>query len=72
MSENKNKLAFSKENYYIMLLGIGLLLFGLVIMSIDTQTFGFGFFGLTLGPIVVFIGFMIQFVAIFYKSKTKE
>ena len=31
--------------------------------------YGFGFLGLTLGPITVFLGFMIQFVAILYKSK---
>ena len=32
----------------------------------------FGFFGLTLGPIIVFLGFMMQFVAIFYKSKAAD
>ena len=52
-----------------MILGIALILLGFVIMSLDQETYGFGFLGLTLGPIIVFSGFMIQFVAILYKSK---
>ena len=67
--DNKNKLAFGKKNYMIMLIGIGVLLLGFTIMAMDNQDFGFGFFGLTLGPIVVIIGFIIQFFAIMYKSK---
>jgi hypothetical protein len=66
---NKNKLAFGKKNYIIMLVGIGVLLLGFTIMAMDDQDYGFGFFGLTLGPIVVMAGFIIQFFAIMYKSK---
>ena len=65
----QTKFAFKKINYLIMILGIALILLGFVIMSLDQETYGFGFFGLTLGPIIVFSGFMIQFVAILYKSK---
>ena len=63
------RFAFKKINYLIMILGIVLILLGFVIMSLDQETYGFGFLGLTLGPIIVFSGFMIQFVAILYKSK---
>jgi hypothetical protein len=66
---DSSKFAFSKINYMIMIGGIVVLALGFFIMSIDKETFGFGFFGLTLGPIVVMLGFLIQFVAIFYKSK---
>lgn len=66
---NKNKLAFGKKNYIIMLIGLGVLLLGFTIMTMDDQDYGFGFFGLTLGPIVVMAGFIIQFFAIMYKSK---
>jgi hypothetical protein len=69
---SKNQFAFSKINYMIMIAGIATILIGFFIMSIDTETFGFGLFGLTLGPIVVFLGFMTQFVAIFYKSKEAD
>jgi hypothetical protein len=65
----QTKFAFKKINYLIMIVGIALILLGLLIMSLDQETYGFGFFGLTLGPIIVFSGFMIQFVAILYKSK---
>ncbi|MDA7855031.1 DUF3098 domain-containing protein [Cyclobacteriaceae bacterium] len=65
----QTKFAFKKINYLIMILGIVLILLGFVIMSLDQETYGFGFLGLTLGPIIVFSGFMIQFVAILYKSK---
>jgi hypothetical protein len=62
--DNKNKLAFTKKNYILMLIGIGILILGFTIMSLDTETYGFGFLGLTLGPIVVMIGFIFQFFAI--------
>ena len=65
----QTKFAFKKINYLIMILGISAILLGFVIMSLDQETYGFGFLGLTLGPIIVFFGFMIQFVAILYKSK---
>ena len=65
----QTKFAFKKINYLIMIIGIALILLGFLIMSLDQETYGFGFFGLTLGPIIVFSGFMIQFVAILYKSK---
>ncbi|WP_421762756.1 DUF3098 domain-containing protein [Ekhidna sp.] len=71
MSE-KRKLAFSKANYVIMITGVVVLALGFIIMTMDTEPYGFGFLGLTLGPIVVMLGFIIQFVAIFYKPKTKS
>lgn len=61
-------MAFGKKNYMIMLAGIGVLLLGFFIMSIDTEPFGFGFLGLTLGPLLVMTGFGIQFWAIFQKD----
>ena len=63
MSE-KNKLAFEKINYMIMLAGIGVLILGFIIMSIDSEPYGFGTLGLTIGPIIVLLGFVIKFVAI--------
>ena len=66
---NKEKLAFKKANYILMLAGIGMLIIGFFIMSLDKEDYGFGFLGLTLGPIVVMIGFIIEFFAIFYKKK---
>lgn len=71
MSE-KRKLAFTKANYMIMIIGVVILITGFIIMTMDTEPYGFGFLGLTLGPIVVMLGFLTQFVAIFYKPKAKS
>ncbi|WP_420575545.1 DUF3098 domain-containing protein [Ekhidna sp.] len=71
MSE-KRKLAFSKVNYIIMITGVIVLALGFIIMTMDSEPYGFGFLGLTLGPIVVMLGFLIQFVAIFYKPKSNS
>lgn len=66
---NKEKLAFKKANYLIMLAGVAVLTIGFFIMTLDKEDYGFGFLGITLGPIVVMLGFIIEFFAIFYKSK---
>ncbi len=66
---NKEKLAFKKTNYIIMLAGIAALIIGFYIMTLDKEDYGFGFLGITLGPIIVMLGFIIEFFAIFYKSK---
>ncbi len=65
----KSNLPFDKNNYKIMLLGIAFIAIGFIIMSIDQQEYGFGFLGITLGPIVVLLGFIIEFFAIFHNSK---
>jgi hypothetical protein len=64
-----NKLPFGKKNYLLMLTGIGVLILGFILMSLDQAEFGFGFLGLTLGPIVVMTGFIIEFFAILHKPK---
>lgn len=62
--ENRNKMAFGKQNYILMISGIAVLILGFIIMSMDKEAFGFGVLGLTVGPIVVMIGFIIEFFAI--------
>ena len=66
---NENKLPFSKTNYIIMIAGVLTLVLGFIIMSLDQEPYGFGFLGLTLGPLVVVLGFAIEFFAILYKPK---
>jgi hypothetical protein len=67
--EKKNKLAFGRKNYIIMLIGIATLILGFIIMSLDNEPHGFGFMGLTLGPLVVMLGFIIEFFAILHKKQ---
>jgi hypothetical protein len=70
MSDNKKNFAFGRENYKWMLIGLGVLLLGYIVMSLDAAPHGQGFLGLTLGPIIIVAGFVIEFFAIFKKSKT--
>ena len=50
-----------------MILGILVLIVGFTIMSLDGEQHGFGFLGLTLGPLVVMAGFIVEIVAILHK-----
>ena len=63
----ESKLPFGKKNYQLMIAGVLTLVVGFVIMSMDSTQHGFGFMGLTLGPIVVMAGFVIEIVAILRK-----
>lgn len=67
-SGNKNALPFTRQNYILMLAGVGLILLGFFIMTMDKEEFGFGFLGITLGPAITFIGFLFEFYAIFKKK----
>ncbi len=69
MAEKKKGFAFNKENYKWMLIGLGVILLGFIIMSLDATQHGQGFLGLTLGPIVIVAGFILQFYAIFKKTE---
>ena len=69
---DNNKLLFGKKNYVLLLAGLGTLLAGFVVMSLDKEPYGFGFLGITLGPILVLLGFIIPFFAIFAKSEPEE
>ncbi|TAE38908.1 MAG: DUF3098 domain-containing protein [Runella slithyformis] len=64
----KNALPFGKTNYTLMLAGIAVILIGFFVMSMDKEEFGFGTLGLTVGPILVLSGFVVEFFAIFRKS----
>lgn len=55
-----------------MITGIVTLVIGFTIMALDKQTYGFGFLGLTLGPLVVLSGFVLEIVAILHTSKEKR
>jgi hypothetical protein len=66
------KLAFGKKNYQWMIIGLVVLVIGFTIMAVDSEPYGFGFLGLTLGPIVVMAGFIIEIVAILQKPEEKK
>lgn len=62
-----DKLPFGKKNYQWMIIGIVALIAGFTIMSLDQAQHGFGFLGLTLGPIIVMAGFIIEIYAILHR-----
>lgn len=67
---------FEKKNYQIMLIGIGFIVAGFILMwgggAADETSFNpeiFSFRRITLAPIFILIGFIIEIVAIMYKPK---
>ncbi len=58
---------FGKENYILMGVGIAVIALGFLLMSGKEDIFNTT--KLTVAPIVVVLGFVIEFVAIFYKRK---
>jgi hypothetical protein len=70
--KEQNLLVFEKINYQLMLAGIGIIILGFIIMMMETGEYGIGFLGLTLGPIIVVLGFALEFAAILYKPKKEN
>lgn len=67
-----NNLPFVRKNYQMMILGVIIVVVGFTIMSLDKQPHGFGFLGLTLGPIVVLAGFVVEFFAILHTPEKEK
>ena len=59
-----SKLPFGPRNYKLMVIGVVIIIAGFTLMSLDTEPHGFGFLGLTLGPIVAVFGFLFEIYAI--------
>jgi heme/copper-type cytochrome/quinol oxidase subunit 2 len=72
--------AFDKTNYIIMIAGLVVLLLGYLLMiggkSQDPNVFDasqiFSNTRLTVAPILIMLGFVIEIVAIMYRSKNKD
>ncbi|MGV3538980.1 MAG: DUF3098 domain-containing protein [Rufibacter sp.] len=69
MENNRTPFSFGRRNYQIMLLGLLVMAVGFILMALDSEPYGYGFLGLTLGPVVLMIGFIIQFFAILAKPR---
>lgn len=55
-----------------MIAGIVTLIIGFTIMAMDKETHGFGFMGLTLGPLIVLSGFVLEIFAILHTPKESK
>tara|TARA_R110002124_G_scaffold52973_4_gene151935 strand:+ start:81 stop:293 length:213 start_codon:yes stop_codon:yes gene_type:complete len=69
MPNSKENMPFAANNYTTMLIGMAIILGGFFIMTLDTEEFGFGMLGLTVGPLVTIVGFVVEFWAILSKPK---
>ncbi len=74
--DNQKAMPFGKQNYIIVLIGIALIALGFILMigggSDDPDVFNenmFDFQRLTLAPILVLAGFVVEIVAIFWRKK---
>ena len=62
---SQSNLPLAPKDVKILLLGIGIMLIGFFVMTLDKEEFGFGFLGLTLGPILVLVGIIIPVFSLF-------
>ena len=74
--EEEKKLPFTKMNYILVLVGVALIALGMILMigggSSDPDVFNekmFNFQRLTLSPILILLGFVVEIIAIFWKKK---
>jgi hypothetical protein len=78
--QDKTLFLFDKTNYYIMFAGLALILLGFVLMSggksTDPHVFNkeeiYSFRRITLAPILIIAGFVVEVVAIMRKPKPQE
>ena len=76
VADNQKVMPFGKMNYILVIVGIALIALGFILMigggSTDPDVFNeemFNFRRLTLAPILVLAGFVVEIVAIFWKGK---
>lgn len=55
-----------------MITGVLLLALGFAVMAMDSDPYGFGFMGITLSPIIVLAGFIVEIFAILYTPKEEK
>ena len=61
-------MVFTKNNYILMIAGLVLILLGLIVMSGSEDIYGFT--KITLAPIIITAGFIIEIFAIFHTPKS--
>ena len=79
MENNNQRMPFTRKNYYMMLLGLGIIVLGFVLMSgggehtateFDESIFSFR--RITLAPIVVIAGFVFEVYAIMKRFNEED
>ena len=70
MDENSQPMPFQRGNYLRLLGALCLIIIGFVIMGAEDAPYGLGILGLTIGPIMVLLGYIVGFFSIFYEKKS--
>ena len=79
MENNNQRMPFTRKNYYMMLIGLGIIVLGFVLMSgggehtateFDDSLFSFR--RITLAPIVVIAGFVFEVYAIMKRFNEED
>ncbi len=77
--EENKQFAFGKKNYTLLLIGLALIVLGFLLMiggkSTDPQVFNmaiFNFQRLTLSPIIILAGFVVEIYAIMWRPKSSD
>ena len=79
MENNNQRMPFTRKNYYMMLMGLGVIVLGFVLMSgggehtateFDESIFSFR--RITLAPIVVIAGFVFEVYAIMKRFNEED
>jgi len=78
-AKKESTFLFSKMNYIIMVVGLVFIVLGFILMigggSNDPNVFNEAIFNtqrLVVAPILLMLGYLLQFAAILYKPKSKE
>lgn len=76
--ESRDRFALQRINYILLAIGFGVILLGFLLMSgggsDDPAVFNpaiFGFRRITLAPIMVTLGFVLEIVAIMYRKRNR-
>jgi len=67
-----SNLPFGKKNYQMMIAGLLIITLGFIIMMLDKEPHGFGFLGITLSPVVVLTGFVVEIFAVLHTPKDEN
>mgnify|MGYP002518238852 CR=1 FL=1 len=79
MENNNQRMPFTRKNYYMMLIGLGVIVLGFVLMSgggehtaTEFDEAIFSFRRITLAPIVVIAGFVFEVYAIMKRFNEED
>ena len=67
-----SNLPFGKKNYQMMIAGLLIIMIGFIVMMLDKEPHGFGFLGITLSPVIVLTGFVVEVFAILHTPKDEN